>query len=446
MVATPGRRTLRAAAAQALERTLAARAPADRFLLRAGAGFDERDRRLLAELVYGALRWKLRIEGILERASGRKLDAIDPPLLPVLSVAIFQLLWLDRVPAHAAVSEAVDEARRRCGSTAAGFVNAVLRRIARAPDLADWPVDEPDLVRRLAIEQSHPEILVRRWLDRFGRAATESVLAANNGPREIHLLAFADRGGRARLAADLAAEGVATEPGRHSATALVVREGAIFESEAFLRGDFYVQDQASQLAAAIPPPVAGERILDAAAAPGGKGLAILAREPAARLWFADAAPSRLALLAANARRLRRELALVVADARNPPWSPGAFDRVVLDAPCTGTGTLRRHPELRWRFGTAELDRLAADAGAMLAALAPAVAVGGILIHITCSIEAEENEQVGACFLDAHSAFEADPIERLESGSDPAGTAQNSWRILPGEGHDGFSVGVFRRRR
>jgi len=436
---------VRGAAARIVERTLASRSSAEAHLKHEGRRLDERDRRLLAELAYGALRWKLRLEWVIERSSGRSLGRIDAELVPVLLVGAFQLLFLDRVPAHAAVSEAVDDARRRRGKGAAGFVNAVLRRIAREPLLDSWPVEEPDPVLRLAIEQSHPELLVRRWTQRFGFEAAVGVATAGNSPRALHLLAFADRGGRDALAARLAAEGIETAPGKLSPLALVVGAGRPLESEAFRDGDFYVQDEASQAAALVPYPVPGETVLDVAAAPGGKGLALIAAEPTARVVFADSATARVARLVANARRLRRKLPIVLADARRPPWG-ARFARVVVDAPCAGTGTLRRHPELRWRFRDSELARLARESLELLGAVSISVAPGGLLVHVTCSIEAEENEEVGARFLSAHPEFEVDPLEALPGALAGGRTGSPEWRILPGEGHDGFSVAAFRRRR
>ena len=436
---------VRATAARVVQSTLAGLRSAETSLARASVGLDERDRRLLAELAYGTLRWRARLEWVIERASGRGLGKIDAELVPVLAVAVFQLLFLDRIPAHAAVSEAVDEARRRRGRPAAGFVNAVLRRIAREPALAGWPVEIADPVRRLAVEQSHPEALVRRWAERFGLEAAQRMAAAGNAPRDLHLLAFADRGGRDALADRLAGEGIATDPAPLSPLGLVVRSGRPLESAAFREGDFYVQDEASQAAALVPAPRPGERVLDAAAAPGGKGLALIAAEPRARVVFAEGSSVRVGRLRTNLRRLGRTLPIVVASALEPPWR-GGFDRVVLDAPCTGTGTLRRHPELRWRFRVAELERLAAASLAMLEALSRAVAAGGLLVHVTCSVETEENERTVDRFLAAHDEFAPAPLEELAPSLQPGRLAPGRWRVLPGEGHDGFSVAVLRRAR
>lgn len=451
----PGRRTdsrragpdnVRAVAAWIIDRTLASRAPAESFLGSAAERFDERDQRLLRELVFGTLRWLRRLDQVIERASARRLAEIQPELATILRVAALQLLFLDRVPAHAAVSEAVDQAHLRSHRGGASFVNAVLRRIAREPSLAAWPVDTDDPVRRLAVEKSHPDVLVARWIRNFGAAAAERLLDANNRPKPLHLLAFRDRGGREVLAEELIDAGLEVEPCRLSPVGLTVREGNPFATAAFARGAFYVQDEASQAAALLPPPRPGERVLDAAAAPGGKGLALLACEPAIRLVSADLSLARLATVAENGRRLGRRLALAVADAAAPPWA-GSFDRVVLDAPCSGTGTLRKHPELKWRWSESELARLAAQGERLLGACARAVATGGVLTFVTCSLEPEENEEVAARFLAAWPDFEpVDPTEGAEPAQRAALDPRGFWRLPTGDDHDGFTVHAFRRAR
>lgn len=426
----PAAANVRREAARVVDEALASQRPADTLIARAGARLEERDRRLLAELVYGTLRWLRRLDEVIAMAATRPFAAIDPDLRTTLRLGALQLLALDRIPAHAAVSEAVEEAKRRGGRGAASFANAVLRAVALRSEWAAWPVAERDPMRRLAIESSHPDELVARWWSRFGEERTRAIVEANNGDRALHLLAFRDRGGRDALARRLFAEGVESRASAVSPCGLVVTAGAPLASAAYREGDFYVQDEASQAAALVPPPRPGERVLDAAAAPGGKGLAILAAEPAARVVFADRSLARLGRAGQNLRRLRRDAPLVAADAELPPWR-ASFDRVVLDAPCTGTGTLRRHPELRWRFRETEVARLAAASSRMLAALGAAVAPRGLLVLVTCSIEREENEEVAESFLASHAGF---------------GRERELWRILPGDGHDGFSVSVFRRGR
>jgi len=429
-----------------VERTLASRAPCDSLLAGAASRFDERDQRLLREIVLGTLRWLRRIDAVLEQASDRPMEKVQPELHAVLRVGAFQLLFLDRVPAHAAVSEAVDEALARSHRGAGSFVNAVLRRIAREPRLEDWPVRESDPVRTLAVETSHPDSLVRRWLERMGESATRSLLEANNRPKPMHLLAFRDRGGRELLAERLIDEGVEVEASRISALGLTIRDGDPLATQAFARGEFYVQDEAGQAAALLPEPVPGERVLDVAASPGGKGLALVALEPTVRVVAADASLQRIDRLVGNLGRLRRSIPVVLADAARSPFAP-EFDRVIVDYPCTGTGTLRKHPELKWRWSERELARLADQAHDMVAGAASAVAPGGILVAISCSLEPEENELVIDRWLESASGFER--LEKLEAqgfGAVAGETARGLWRLVTADEHDGFTVQVVRRTR
>lgn len=435
---------VRSSAAWVLERTLASLAPAQTFLQGPLERLEPRDRGLLVELVLGTLRWLRRLDAVIAAASHRKLDEIDPPLRAPLRIATYQLLFLDRIPAHAAVNEAVDHAGRLTHRGGASFVNAVLRRIARSPRLDDWPVRESDPVRKMAIELSHPQFLVERWLERFGKDRTLAVLQANNRPKPMHLLGFCDRGGRELLAESLIDEGLEVEPSNLSPMGLIVRDGDPTATEAFARGDFYIQDEASQVAALIPPPRPGERILDAAAAPGGKAFALVAKEPTLQPVMADADPGRVRLLAKNLTRLGRRLPVAVADVARPPWST-LFDRVVLDLPCTGTGTFRKHPELKWRISESEVGRLADRAHSLLRGAAPLVAEGGLLVAITCSLEAEENEEVVARFLEDEPEFALLPLEDLlEPPVRGALRGTGFVRIFPGGDHDGFSIHVLRR--
>jgi 16S rRNA (cytosine967-C5)-methyltransferase len=437
---------VRVAAAWVLERTLQTLAPADSFLDSALPGFDERDQGLLRELVMGSLRWLRRLDHVIAQASNRSFQQIETPLHAPLRIAAYQLLFLDRVPAHAAVHEAVEQAHQLTHRGGASFVNGVLRRIARAPRLEDWPVAEADPVRRLGIEKSHPDFLVARWLERFGRERTLALLDANNRAKPLHLLAFRDRGGRELLAESLIDEGLDVEPAFLSPLGLIVRRGNPFATTAFQRGHCYVQDEASQAAALIPPPRSGETVLDAAAAPGGKSFSLLAWEPHVRIALSDVALARANVLRANLRRLRRRLPLAVADAGAPPFGR-CFDRVVLDLPCTGTGTLRRHPEIKWRISESEIGRLSRQALRLLEGAAQRVAPGGLLVAITCSLEREENEEVIAHFLAASSEFSPLPLDGLlEPPVAARVTGPGAWRVLTGGDHDGFTVNVLAKAR
>lgn len=438
--------SLRVTAAWVVDRTLSSRAPVESFLEGARERCDTRDEGLLVELVLGTLRWLRRLDAVIAQASDRRLDEIDPGLRTPLRIAVYQILFLDRVPPHAAVNEAVDHARRVTHRGGASFVNAVLRRIARSPDLAAWPVRDDDPVRRLGVEMSHPDFLVARWIERFGRDTTLALLEANNRPKPLHLLAFKDRGGREILAERLIDAGLEVDPSTLSPVGLVVRSGDPLGTEPFRSGDLYVQDEASQVSALLPPPRPGERVLDAAAAPGGKTFALVAQEPAVRPVLADLDPGRVAVLRKNLGRLGRLLPVAVADGTCPPWK-GCFDRVILDLPCTGTGTLRKHPELKWRISEDEIGRLSRQAMAMLEGAAPVVGEMGLLVAVTCSLEAEENEDVVAAFLDRRPDFEPVDLEGCLSPPLSRGVrGPGFWRILPARDHDGFSVHALRRTR
>lgn len=432
---------VRVAAGWVLDRTLQSLAPVESFLDTALERFDERDQGLLRELVMGSLRWLRRLDHVVAKASSRGFDQIEPALHSPLRIAAYQLLFLDRVPAHAAVHEAVEQAHQLTHRGGASFVNGVLRRIARDPRLEDWPVQEADPVRRLAIEKSHPDFLVARWLERFGRERTLELMEANNRPKPMQLLAFRDRGGRELLAEALIDEGLEVEAASLSPLGLTVRRGNPLTTAAFRRGDFYIQDEASQAAALMPPPRPGDRILDAAAAPGGKSFSLLAYEPTVKITAADVALPRIGVLRANLGRLRRDLPLLVADAGAPPFQ-GPFDRVILDLPCSGTGTLRRHPELKWRISEGEIGRLTRQALRLLEGAAPLVRPGGLLVAITCSLEREENEDIVARFLETHPELAPLPLEDvLEPALTGGILGPGAWRVPTSGDHDGFTVHV-----
>jgi 16S rRNA (cytosine967-C5)-methyltransferase len=426
-----------------VERTLATLQPAERFRLRVESGLGKRDAALEHRLSTLILRWVLRLDDVIEQASGRSLEQIDPRLLGPLRLGAVQLLFFDRIPSHAAVSESVELAasRTRPGSR---LVNAVLRKIARSDGLSDYPVRNGDFVRRTAVETSHPPWLVSRWAARWGEQVARQTMEACNRERRASLLVTGGSEKRSEVAAALAADGVLCAESDLSPLGLLVEGGEVTRTSAWRAGDLYPQDEASQCAALIPLPGDGERVLDAAAAPGGKTMSLLSWEPRLRIVAADLDPGRMARLRDNEARARSRFSILVTDVRRPGLS-GAFDRVLADLPCTGTGTLRKHPELKWRVGDDELRRLTGRAANMLRGLAPLVAPGGLLIVATCSIEPEENEDQVRRFLDEHDAFR---LVDLSGEVHPMMASQvedvGRWRLLPAEEHDGFTVHVLRR--
>ena len=446
---TPAR-SARDRAVAIVEGTLASKAPVDGLLGAALSELGVRDRALLHQLVLGTLRWLRRLDHVVEVASDRSLSRIEDALLGPLRVGAYQLLFLDRIPAYAAVDEAVRLARRRTHRGGASFVNAVLRRVARDRTLESWPIAERDPVRRLAIEWSHPDFLVQRWHRRLGDSATRSLLEANNRPKPLHLLAFRDRGGREALADRLRAEQCTVELSEIAPSGIKVTAGDPLAGDAFHDGDFYVQDEASQVSALLPPPYPGERILDLAAAPGGKSFSLLAVEPDVDLTLADVSPARLGTLRRNLARLRRQLRLLVTDGTRSAIG-SRFDRVIVDLPCSGTGTLRKHPELKWRLSEAEISRLSRAGRRLVAGAASLVGPGGRLIVISCSLEDDENESAVTSLLDEGGlGLRPLPVEQLRDllpAPPLAGAIEPSglWRMWTAGDHDGFTVQIFGRQ-
>jgi 16S rRNA (cytosine967-C5)-methyltransferase len=372
-------------------------------------GLSGRDAALATELTYGTLRGQGSYDAIIAVCSDRDLDRLDPPVREVLRLGAHQLL-ATRIAAHAAVATSVDLAKDVAGPRPAGFVNAVLRRVATR-DLRSWleiaaPSRADDPLGHLAVSYSHPRWIARALADALGEtpdeglAETEAVLAAD-GERPLVTLSAVP--GLAEPA-ELTAAGAA--PARWSPYGAYLAEGDPAQVAAVAQGRAAVQDEASQLAAialeradAGGGPGPGERWLDLCAGPGGKArlLAGLAAQRGAHLLAADARPHR-AQLARDAVQITGAAAAVAADGGQPPWQSGAFDRVLADVPCSGLGSLRRRPEARWRRTAGQLRDLGRLQRALLGAALDSVRPGGVVGYVTCSPHVAETREVVADVL------------------------------------------------
>lgn len=373
---------------------------------------DERDRALAGEIAAGTLRWQGAFDHLIAAYTKRPLDRLDPEVVELLRLSMFQLLHLDRVPASAVVNDAVNLARRVGKSSAAPLVNAVLRRMGRERDRLPLPPRAPGSrtadIAYLSATLSHPAWLVARWLDRHGFEAAEAWCRFDNAPAPLTLRANRVRTTREALAERLRAAGVETAPARVAPDGLVVQSGNPLLTPLANEGLFAVQDEASQLVAVVAAPQPGERVLDACAAPGGKATAMgHAVGGRGLVVAADLRPRRVQLLAETVRAsgLSR-IAVVRADAAQPlPFGP-IFDTVLIDAPCSGLGTLRRDPDIKWRRHEGEFDALAGLQLRIIRQAAAVVRPGGRLVYATCSSEPEENEDVVARFLAETPGFAA----------------------------------------
>jgi 16S rRNA (cytosine967-C5)-methyltransferase len=398
---------------------------------------DERDRALAAEIVTGTMRWLRSLDFLVEHFAGRRLAKVDQEVLTILRLSVYQLLHLDRVPAAAVVDDAVDLTRAARKPSATGFVNAVLRSLLRQKSKLPLPsrpasaVDRAAQLAYLGITHSHPEWLMDRWLDRHGFEACEGWVRFNNATPALTLRVNTLRATVDDAARTLAADGVETEPTRYAPDGLVVTEGNPLRRPA--DGLVVVQDEASQLVPLIVGAQPGNRVLDLCASPGGKTLGMAGPMGDEGVIVAsDVRARRMELLRGTIRASgARSVRLVRVDTTRALPFGAVFDRVLVDAPCSGLGTIRRDPDIRWRRDESDLAGLAARQVELLARAAATVRPGGRLVYATCSSEPEENEQVVDAFLAAHPEFTVvDPgpelPDRVRSLIDPRGF----FRTLP----------------
>ena len=355
-------------------------------------GLADRDGRLAYELAAGVLRRQAALDRALD------LSRADPRLHDILRLGTYQLTALARVPAYAAVSTSVALARETAGEAAARYVNRALRDVTRA---APADAARPG--------HTHPGWLVARWRARFGAAETERLVAWNDTPAPLTLQPVRDQ---AQLGVGLRAAGYGVEDAPFGAGLRVHKEGSGPSPRAaalpgFAAGAFIVQDAAHALVCRFAHPEAGALLYDACAAPGGKAVMLAAL--GARVVAGDGRRERLARLSETIGRVGVAARVLLADLGAAPFAAGTFDAVLLDAPCTATGTMARHPDARWRIMPETITRAAARQRRLLDAAAALVRPGGILVYATCSLEPEENgDQVNAC-LERHPAFRRAPV-------------------------------------
>ena len=403
------------------------------------ARLDPRDRRWTRELVFGMLRRRSWLDALLDDRVRGGLAKLDPDLIDLLRLGAYQLLAMGSVPPYAAIGQTVELAKSRHGIGASKLANAVLRRLDRERDALVVATPE-DPVEALALEYSHPRWLVARWIARWGADETRRLLEANN--REAPLVARPYHVVREQLEAMLESAGVTVgdAPLVPDSIVLTGGVGAMTELGAFKQGLFHLQDPASTLVTRYAAIAAGARVADLCAAPGGKGLE-LART-ASVVYAGDASFARLARVGENVRRLdASNVVPFVGDARFPAVK--GMDAVLIDVPCTGTGTFRRHPDSRWRLRVSDLAVLAAVQRSILRAAATAVRPGGLLVYSTCSLETEENDAQIESFLSDNPEWRLEPPPE---GAVPAVVLDaGRLRVLPQRhGTDGAFAARLRR--
>jgi len=417
------------------------------------SGLEDADRRLATEMVMGVLRWRGALDFEIERLSGKPFKYFDPEITTILRLGIYQLGFLTRVPRYAVVNEAVELAKRAAKRSAAGLVNAVLRQCRAG--FAKLDIREQggiDSECREYIRRSFPPWLWDRWCQHFGPEVTASLVGASLLPPPVTLRVVVPGVTREEIRRRLAEESISTRVGRYGRGALVVESGNVLESRVLREGHVQIQDEASQLVGELVAPRPGQRVLDLCAAPGIKTRQLAAALGSGTLVAADVSARRLR----TAAKLQRPQTLPTAqvhwvrlDATCELPFGIRFNRILVDAPCSGTGTLARNPEIKWRLQPKDLLRLAQIQAGILRRGLDVLASGGRLVYSTCSLEPEENEQVVA------NVLERTPGYRLLNGEEFSGEFPGLSSLFDVRGYfrtrpdlqatDGFFAAVITRR-
>jgi 16S rRNA (cytosine967-C5)-methyltransferase len=402
------------------------------------------DRGLTTEIVMGVLRWQSRLDRLIAASSSRGLAKLDPQVLVALRMAAYQLQYLSRVPARAAINESVELVKRARKTSAAPFANAVLRKMAEIAAVS-LHADTVFTAAQLADEFAHPEWLVERWVSHFGIANAEAICR-----HDQQVPATTIRVDNEDVVRELEGEDIGLAPGAWLRSARVVTGGDVTQTKAYREGRVFIQDEASQLVAALVGK--GARILDCCAAPGSKTGAMAARNPAAEIVAAELHPHRAELLRERVRA--KNVQVITADVLSLPMH-GGFDRVLADVPCSGTGTLARNPEIKWRLKPEGLVELHAKQLAIFRAALRQVGPNERAVYSTCSLEPEENQAVVEAVLRADSDFAPvdcrEELERLRDEGELTVSSVDSLverkylRTIPGVNpSDGFFAAVIER--
>jgi 16S rRNA (cytosine967-C5)-methyltransferase len=445
-------KTVRQLASEILLKVDSQKAYADILLDRilTATHLSERDRALLTELTYGTLRWRGKIDARLSQKLRRPLADTDTFIRNLLRVTVYQLFFLDKIPDYAAVNEAVELAKTQCGSKTAGFVNGVLRNLLRLKNRDENAPLTDDSIPTLATELSHPEWLAQRWIAEFGLSEAAALMSANNERAPLVLRANRLKCRRDELLARLFDHGIAATPTPLSPQGISIESSGNVENlPGFGEGLFQIQGESSQLVAYLLAPSAGERILDACAAPGGKTTHIAELMDDSGVVIAlDNSPRGIERMRENIARLNlQSIQIARADATQELTGDlGApYDRILVDAPCSGFGTLRSHPEIKWQRQERDILRLSELQAKILNHVAGYLKPGGVLVYSTCTLTRDENERMVETFLAEHEGFELADAARYLPESAQSTVRGSFFQALPhSDNTDGFFAARMRK--
>ncbi|ANE48952.1 16S rRNA methyltransferase [Paenibacillus swuensis] len=413
---------------------------------------ERQDAGLATELVYGTIQRLNTIDYYLSRFVAKGLNKLEPWVRNLLRLSFYQLYYLDRIPVHAAVNEAVNLAKRRGHQGISGMVNGVLRNVIRSKAELTLPAELP-AVTRIALEHSHPEWMVARWVAHYGEAEAAQLAASNNAAPHVSVRANALGGSREALLERLQREGVAAHASPVAPAGVVVESaGNMAHATGFREGVFTIQDESSMLVAEVVDPKPGMDVLDCCAAPGGKTTHLAEKMGDRGTVIAnDVHPHKEALVREQADRLGlKSIRTAVGDAKELAgrYAPASFDRILLDAPCSGLGVIRRKPDAKWAKREQEIAEISALQHDLLASVAGLLRKDGILVYSTCTIEPEENERQVTRFLKEHPDYVLDAglIDYVpQAVREKAIVREGMVQILPHHFHtDGFFIARLRR--
>ncbi len=412
------------------------------------------DRAFITELVYGTVRRRLTLRWVLEQFLARPWRKLDPDVRLILLLGTYQLLYMDKVPASAACNEMVNLTKKTGHRGTAGFVNGVLRNIARNINNINWPDRDKEPVEYLSVIHSHPRWLVERWVQRFGFAGTDKLCAYNNRPAPVTARINTLKTDRKGLEQKLRLEDVQFSPGTLMPEALTIKAGPPLDQlQSFKEGLFTLQDESSMLPARVLAPAPGSLVIDACAAPGGK-TTHLAELMANRgkLIACDVHNHKLKLINSNKKRLGCTIVEeILLDARCLGEKyPQQADFLLLDVPCSGLGVLARRADARWRKRPEDIKKMAKLQWEILAGAARALKPGGVMVYSTCTVTREENQDLIRTFLDRFSRFEGEDITPYlpypVQGEDGEAARAGYLQLLPQRhGVDGFFVARLKLR-
>lgn len=422
------------------------------------SGLHRADTGLVTELVYGTIQRQATLDHWLEGFVAKGLKKLEPWVHHLLRMSAYQLLFLERIPAHAAVNEAVAIAKRRGHAGISSMVNGVLRNIDRnRGQLTLSAIRASSPAEEIALRHSYPEWLVSRWMASYGAEKAEAICAAGNEQPHASIRVNPLRANRDEVLEQFRLAGISARPSAVAAMGVVIdRGGHLTDSEGFREGWWSIQDESSMLVAEVVAPEGGMAVLDCCAAPGGKSAHMAElMQGKGKVWANDLHAHKRELIVKLTERLKlRNVEAITGDAAQlgERFAPGSMDAVLLDAPCSGFGVIRRKPEIKWTKTEEDIAQIAGIQRRLLDAVCPLVRPGGTLVYSTCTIEAEENEAQIARFLQEHPEFELDGswpediIDRLRAAGAIGPDFQGQIQLLPQHfGSDGFFIARLKRR-